>query len=283
MGNATLTLLPASPVQTPATPEQYNDLVNAITGNQVMRDPTTGIESDGTYDIGDVSNGRPKDVNITGDIIKNGQVIGVSVPIGAVFPWFKSMSGVPALPSNYHECDGSVITEALSPMYGQTLPNINSAGRFVRGGTTSGTIQTNQNKSHHHGLTGAATTPHTHPSVYVTGASHMHNPGTLVTDTAADHVHSVADTANNDTTVASGAGATQILHTLTTRNTGAAGAHAHYVTGGTTAASGTLNMSGDSGLPSTYGLSGNTDMSTAGTPDESRPDCITAVYVMRIY
>jgi hypothetical protein len=152
MGNATLPLLPASPTQTLATPEQYNALVNAITGNQIMRDPTTGMETDGAYDLGDVSNGRPRNLNITGDLIKNGQVINVGVPIGGIIPWHKSMPSVPALPDNYAECDGSNISDIRSPMYGYALPSLNASGRFIRGGTTSGTTQSDQIKSHTHGL-----------------------------------------------------------------------------------------------------------------------------------
>ena len=147
MGNSTLPKVPGSPVLTKATPEQYNALVNAFTGNQVMRDPTTGVETDGVYDIGDVSNGRPKDVNITGDVIKNGQIIGVGVPVGSIIAWHKSMSGVPALLDNFHECDGSVISDSRSLMNGQTLPDLNSTARFIRGGIASGTTQASQNKS----------------------------------------------------------------------------------------------------------------------------------------
>jgi hypothetical protein len=281
MGNAGLTLLPASPVQTPATPEQYNDLVNAFTGVFVARDPTTGLEVDGVYDLGDVSNGRFKNLNITGDVIKNGQIINVGVPIGVAFPYFKNMPGVPALPANFAECNGSVISNALSPMNGQTLPNINSAGRFVRGGSTSGVIQTNQNKSHIHTLAAAGFSNHTHP-LSGTVANHTHAPGSLQSDTAPDHVHSVSNTSDHDTNVASGGGTGQILQVQTTRNTGGGGTHSHYVTGGVTAGA-APSFSGTSGNPSVNTLTGSTDATSTVAPDESRPDCISAVYVMRIY
>ena len=71
----------------------------------------------------------------------------MAVPIGGIIPWHKAMANVPALPANYHECDGSVISEPLSPMNGKTLPNINGLGQFIRGSATSGTVQSSQNKS----------------------------------------------------------------------------------------------------------------------------------------
>ena len=279
MGNAALTLLPASPVQTPATPEQYNDLVNAFTGTQVMRDPTTGLEVDGIYDIGDVSNGRPRNVNITGDLIKNGQIMNVGVPIGIAFPFFKTLSGVPTLPTNYWECNGQLITEVLSPMVGQNMPDINTAKRFVRGGTTSGATQTSQNKSHTHTLTAAGFANHTHT---FTGAvaSHTHGPGTLAADAVGDHVHSVTHQYQN--TNGGSIGAMWQDGPSNPSNTNGGGAHGHTITTGATGGT-APSCSGTTNNPNTLGLTGSTDASTPGTPDESRPDNITAVYVMRIY
>ena len=37
------------------------------------------------------------------------------VPIGAVIPWFKDTPGVPALPSNFVECNGQVLSDPESP------------------------------------------------------------------------------------------------------------------------------------------------------------------------
>jgi hypothetical protein len=61
------------------------------------------------------------------------------VPIGGVIPWFKDTPGVPALPSNFVECNGQVLADAESPLDGQTMPDINTgAQRFIRGGVNSG-------------------------------------------------------------------------------------------------------------------------------------------------
>ena len=62
------------------------------------------------------------------------------VPIGAILPWHKSLSGVPNLPAEFLECNGQVVSDAASPLDGQTLPNLNGAedNRFLRGNSTSG-------------------------------------------------------------------------------------------------------------------------------------------------
>jgi hypothetical protein len=66
-------------------------------------------------------------------------VLGTLVPIGGVIPWFKDTPGVPALPSNFVECNGQVLADPASPLDGQTMPDINTgAQRFIRGGVSSG-------------------------------------------------------------------------------------------------------------------------------------------------
>jgi hypothetical protein len=63
------------------------------------------------------------------------------VPIGAVLPWFKDTPGVPALPANFVECNGQILSDSESPLDGQSMPDINTgAQRFVRGGPNSGGI-----------------------------------------------------------------------------------------------------------------------------------------------
>jgi hypothetical protein len=67
--------------------------------------------------------------------------LGTLVPIGAVIPWFKDTPGVPPLPANFVECNGQVLSDASSPLDGQTMPDINTgAQRFLRGGVNSGTV-----------------------------------------------------------------------------------------------------------------------------------------------
>ena len=72
------------------------------------------------------------------------------VPIGGIVSWAKTLAGVPNLPENYRECNGSVIVDALSAMNGQTLPDLNG-NEFLMGGATSGATG------------GSSTMTHTHP------------------------------------------------------------------------------------------------------------------------
>src|SRR5688500_1599572 len=65
------------------------------------------------------------------------QLVGV-VPVGTVLLWNKDMSGTPALPANFLECNGQVISDPASPYNGQSMPNYNGEQRFPRAGSTSG-------------------------------------------------------------------------------------------------------------------------------------------------
>lgn len=80
------------------------------------------------------------------------------VPIGTVLPWLKSFTGVPSLLSNdFVECNGQVLSDADSPLNGETIPDLNGAvgtglkGRFLRGHTESGLTEDSQNLAHTHG------------------------------------------------------------------------------------------------------------------------------------
>jgi hypothetical protein len=61
------------------------------------------------------------------------------VPIGGVIPWFKDTPGVPALPSQFVECNGQTLDDPESPLDGEFMPDINTgAQRFLRGALNSG-------------------------------------------------------------------------------------------------------------------------------------------------
>jgi hypothetical protein len=73
------------------------------------------------------------------------------IPIGTIQWWHKSLAGVPqTLPYGWVECIGQTLSDADSPLNGQTIPNINGSGLFVRGSNTSGNTQANQNLEHTH-------------------------------------------------------------------------------------------------------------------------------------
>lgn len=79
------------------------------------------------------------DTLITGTTLveKESRSIG-DVPIGGIVSWLKNFTGVPNLAEGWVECDGSTIADALSPLNGQTLPNLNGNNNFLRGNSTSG-------------------------------------------------------------------------------------------------------------------------------------------------
>lgn len=75
---------------------------------------------------------------------------GIFPPIKTILPWAKSLGVAISLPDGWHECDGSVVSDADSPLNGVTLPNLNSVQRFLRGSTTSGTTGGSDTNSHTH-------------------------------------------------------------------------------------------------------------------------------------
>jgi hypothetical protein len=72
------------------------------------------------------------------------------VPIGSIIPWHKSIPGVPPLPDGWVECNGQVLEATGSPLHGQVIPDLNAAGRFLRGATESGILQDDMMQNHRH-------------------------------------------------------------------------------------------------------------------------------------
>jgi len=75
------------------------------------------------------------------------------VPVGGIIPWTKSVAGTPALPGEFVECNGQVISDAASPYNGLNAPALNGTTednkRFLRGALASGA--TGGNSTHGHG------------------------------------------------------------------------------------------------------------------------------------
>lgn len=77
------------------------------------------------------------------------------LPIGSILAWHNRVK-YPwlTLPEGWQLCDGSLVTDTNSPLYGISTPNLNnntvatsgdsSQGRFLRGSTISGQYQTDQ-------------------------------------------------------------------------------------------------------------------------------------------
>jgi len=96
--------------------------------------------------------------------------------------WLKSFTNTPSLPDGWVECNGQVLSDALSHYNGQTIPDINGftgTPRFLRaGGSSDGSTPTAS------GDTGGSET-HTHTIPTSTRSSSPFNqPGTNTTTDA---------------------------------------------------------------------------------------------------
>ena len=69
------------------------------------------------------------------DVARNG------APIGSILAWHKSLPDTPELPDGWVECNGQVIDDSESPYHELTVPNLNGARRFLRGSSSSGTME----------------------------------------------------------------------------------------------------------------------------------------------
>lgn len=120
-----------------------------------------------------------------------------NVPVGTIMAWNKSFPNTPALPSGWLECNGQTVSDAESPYNGLTLPDLNSTGRFLRGGATSGVLQADALGSHSHTVTDPGHTHSVDPantSVSISDPGHFHTtdpPNTTVSVSDPGHSHSV--------------------------------------------------------------------------------------------
>lgn len=82
-------------------------------------------------------------------------------PIGTIKAWHKSFTNTPQLKKGdaWKECDGTTIDDPESPYAGQTIPDLNGGARFLKGASTSGTLEASANKSHTHDIEGGYATP----------------------------------------------------------------------------------------------------------------------------
>lgn len=73
-------------------------------------------------------------------------------PVGSIVAWHPAMfpGGAPPLPVGWVRCDGQTVSDTESPLFGRTVPDLNSTARFLRGGNTSGVVQNDQMQTHTH-------------------------------------------------------------------------------------------------------------------------------------
>jgi hypothetical protein len=91
----------------------------------------------------------------------------MDVPIGTILAWHKNLTGCPALPAGWVECNGGTLDNPDSPFHGQAIPNLNGDKRFLRGGSVSGDFQDDAFEGHRHkigfGAAKSGTTPNPRP------------------------------------------------------------------------------------------------------------------------
>src|ERR1043166_3826601 len=113
------------------------------------------------------------------------------VPIGGIVAWDKSLTGVPALPSNFVECNGQTISDAASPLNGRTIRNLNGGNPFLPGNTTSGTSA--GAAAHTHTFTGSTDVED--------GDASAGSSGTPVTVPGLGHTHAFSGTTASATSL----------------------------------------------------------------------------------
>lgn len=86
-------------------------------------------------------------------IVENSSRSDGDSPVGSVVAWLSNLTGVPNLPTGWMLCDGSTVNDALSPMNGTTLPDLNGDNRFLRGADTGGATGGSQAMAHTHNVT----------------------------------------------------------------------------------------------------------------------------------
>jgi hypothetical protein len=86
------------------------------------------------------------------------------VPIGTITAWHKSMTGTPALPDGWVECNGQTIADPESPFDGQVIPDLNGEGRFLKGSGVSGATEDSYLGAHRHKVAEGFDTPTTDAS-----------------------------------------------------------------------------------------------------------------------
>jgi hypothetical protein len=60
------------------------------------------------------------------------------LPVGTIVAWARDFEGAGELPDGWLECNGQIVTDRRSPLYGQQLPDLNRRALLLRGGTVSG-------------------------------------------------------------------------------------------------------------------------------------------------
>ncbi len=97
----------------------------------------------------------------------------MQLPLGAVIDWYRVDASIP-VPEGFAIADGSAVTDAESPFFGLSTPDL--SGRFVKGVTTTGaigalggsaTVDLSHDHTHNHTHSGATNSSINGPFWYV--------------------------------------------------------------------------------------------------------------------
>jgi len=221
----------------------------------------------------------------------------IGAPIGTVMFYHKDFPNTPALSDNWAELNGQTISDSESPYDGQTLPDINGEGRFLRAGSTSGTTQANQNKQHTHVQDSHNHTQDSHNHIQ-DAHTHIQNSHTHTQDS---HSHTASTIFTGSTNIAYQSNPSSIVPVGATGTGGALRNDAAYdgeslviinscslgtTVNGTTATNQSATATNQNAT-ATNQTATATNQSTVATNQneggtEARPDCITLVAIMRI-
>jgi hypothetical protein len=76
--------------------------------------------------------------------------------VGSIIAWHRHLLGadspIPGPPPGWVECNGQKLEDLESLLDGQTIPDLNGRGLFIRGNSISGEYQDDELKSHAHGV-----------------------------------------------------------------------------------------------------------------------------------
>ncbi len=128
--------------------------------------------------------------------------INLMAPVGSIIAWHKNFGSGAVIPVGWVECDGRTINDSESIYNGENVPDLNSSGMFLRGGTNSGTFQDdatavnglymNSTGSHSHGFSYDSVRYNGRDAGSMnTGAAGRSHAYTGITDSAGNHVHTM--------------------------------------------------------------------------------------------
>lgn len=267
-----------------------------------------------------IANAKTFSANNTfsGDNTFSGNTTGRGIlPVGAIIAMNTNLTGVTAVTATtaadangFVTCSGQVISDATSPLNGQTIPNLNDS-YFLMGASSSGstgganttTLTTTQLPTHTHTIdhghsnsfalsnNTVASSSHTHTIAHVHQITHAFDTG------GGTYSQRGLASRSSSTLSFSTSGSQSLIFDITTNGGTGSGQRysqvnnsaSNYYTAGATDDSGNASSSGTPSATSTVTLtgsvtshSGSSGSSGTGSSYDSRPKFFAVRYIMRI-